>query len=306
MTEPFQPTPMPFLVLLDEAIRRVRTHWRAILPAIAIPVAVLTTLLQVFQIFGLRGLLNREPAAGLPLLWTPWFLLMAAALVVVSGLAYVAGQVAALDALMGRPIDMGAAWSFAVRPRVWLTLLLSGLAILASFLLCVLPVFFVAPLLSFALPVMVEEGVFGVAALSRSADLARFNPSRRVTASPIVKLLVLMLVTTLISYLAGLLVALPFQLPMFIDIFRHALSGDQDVQAAMSRWLWLQVPGAFLSTLVRMAVYLYTAFGIGMLFYDVRGRKEGGDLRSQIDAVFTELPLSSQPPPPPSPGEPWS
>ena len=70
----------------------------------------------------------------------------------------------------------------------------------------------------------------------------------------------------------------------------------------MSRWLWLQVPGNFLAALVRMAVYLYTAFGIGMLFFDVRGRKEGADLRSQIDAVFPgpppELPLSSPPPGP--------
>lgn len=309
MTEPFLPAPMPFLVLLDEAMRRVRTHLRAIFPAVAVPVAVLTTLLQVVQILNIRGVLSGERSPGMALFWTPWVLLMALVLIAVSAVAYMAGQVAALDALNGRPVDMERAWRFAARPPVWGTLFLSGLAIFASFLLCVLPVFYVAPLLSFAMPVMVEEGVFGVAALSRSADLARFNPSRRLTDSPIVKVLVLMLVTTLISYLAGLLVALPFQLPMFIDVFRHALSGDRDVQSAMSRWLWLQVPAVFLSSLVRMAVYLYTAFGIGMLFFDVRGRKEGTDLRSQIDAVFPgappppPLPLSSSSPP--VPGEPW-
>ncbi|PYQ57342.1 MAG: hypothetical protein DMF53_23010 [Acidobacteria bacterium] len=285
---------MPFLVLLDEAMRRVRTHLRAIFPAVAVPVAVLSTLVQVVQILNLRGVLNGERGGGsVPLFWTPWVVLGALILLVVSALAYLA---------------MGRAWNFASRPPVWGTLLLSGLATLASLVLCVVPVFYVAPLLSFTLPVMVEEGVFGVAALSRSAELARFNPNHRLTESPIVKILVLMLVTTLISYLAGLLVALPFQLPMFIDIFRHAMSGDQDVQSAMSRWLWLQVPAVFLSALVRMAVYLYTAFGIGMLFFDVRGRKEGSDLRSQIDSVF-----GSPPPPPPPlplssspPGEPWS
>jgi hypothetical protein len=304
MTEPFRPAPMPFLVLLDEAMRRVRANLRAILPAVALPVAILTALLQVVQILSLRGLLRGE-RVGLPLFWTPWVLLMALVLVFVSALAYVAGQVAALDALMGRPIDMGRAWRFAARPAVWGTLFLSGLATFASILLCVVPVLYVAPLLSFTLPAVVEEGVFGGAALSRSADLTRFNPSGRLTESPIVKILVLMLVTTLIGYLAGFVVALPFQAPMFIDIFRHALSGDQDVQAAMSRWLWLQVPGNFLAALVRMAVYLYTAFGLGMLFFDVRGRKEGSDLRSQIDAVFPgpapDLPLSSAPP-----REPWS
>lgn len=308
MTEPFRPAPMPFLVLLDEAMRRLRTHLRAIFPAVALPIALLTTLVQVVQILNLRGVLNGEGGVGsVSLSWTPWVLLGALLLFIVSALAYLAGQVAALDALNGRPIDMGRAWNFASRPPVWGTLLLSGLATLASLVLCVVPVLYVAPLLSFTLPVMVEEGVFGVAALSRSAELARFNPSRRLTESPIVKILVLMLVTSLIGWLAGLLVALPFQLPMFVDIFRHALSGDQDVQSAMSRWLWLQVPGGFLSILVRMAVYLYTAFGLGMLFLDVRGRKEGSDLRSQIDSVFggppPELPLSSPPPPP---GEPWS
>ncbi|HET9212917.1 MAG TPA: hypothetical protein VFR03_21100 [Thermoanaerobaculia bacterium] len=309
MTEPFRPTPMPFLVLLDEAMRRLRTHLRAIFPAVALPVAVLTTLLQVVQILSIRGLLNEEsPPTSMSLFWTPWVLVGALILGVVSAVAYMAGQVAALDALSGRPVDMGRAWYFASRPRVWWTLFLSGLAIFVSVLACVLPVLYVAPLLSFAMPAMVEEGVFGAAALSRSAELTRYNPSRQLTESPIVKILVLMLVTTLISYLAGLLVALPFQLPMFIDIFRHALSGDQDVQSAMARWLWLQVPAVFLSSLVRVAVYLYTAFGIGMLFFDVRGRKEGSDLRSQIDSVFggpppsaPELPLSSAPPP----GEPW-
>jgi len=308
MTEPFRPAPMPFLVLLDEAMRRVRAHLRAIFPAVALPIALLTTLLQVVQILSLRGVLNGEAApSAMPLFWTPWVLLGALILGVVSAVAYTAGQVAALDALSGRPIDMGRAWRFAAQPAVWGTLFLSALFLFLALLLCVVPVFYVAPLLSFAVPAMVEEGVFGMAALSRSADLTRYNPSRRLTESPIVKILVLMLVSTLISYLAGLLVALPFQLPMFVDIFRHALSGDQDVQSAMSRWLWLQVPAAFLSSLVRMAVYLYTAFGIGMLFFDVRGRKEGADLRSQIDAVFPgpppELPLSSPPPPQ---GEPWS
>jgi hypothetical protein len=330
MTEPFSPAPMPFLVLLDEAMRRVRTHLRAIFPAVAFPVAILTTLLQVAQTLSFRGILSRsDRASSLALLSMPLVLLVGLVLIFVSAVAYVAGQVAALDGLCGRPIDMRRAWRFGLRLRVWWTLILlvaaiglpllilvpafsarSFLAIFFSVLLALLLVIFVALLLSFVIPVMVEEGAFGLAALSRSADLVRFNPSRRPTESPLLKVFVLMLVTTLIGYLAGFLVALPFQLPMIIDMLRHALSGDQDVQAVMSRWLWLQVPAAFLGALVRMAVYLYTAFGIGMLFFDVRGRKEGSDLRSQIDSVFggpppPPLPLSSSPPPPPVSGEPW-
>ncbi len=299
MTEPFHPAPMPFLPLLDEAMRRMRVHLRAIFPSVAVPIAVLATLVQVGQTLILHGVFQqRGPMPTGALLWAPVGVLVALILVAISAVAYVAGQVAALDALAGQPVDMRRAWRFALRPPVWWTLFLSGMAIFASLLLCVVPVFYVAPLLSFAVPVMVDERVFGTAALSRSADLARFNPSRQLTDSPIFKVLVLMLVTTLISYLAGLLVALPFQLPMVVDIFRHAMSGQQDVQSVISRWLWLQVPAVFLSSLVRTAVYLYSAFGIGMLFFDVRGRREGTDLRSQIDDVFAaELPLSTPPPP---------
>ncbi len=308
-TAPVRPAPMPFLPMLDEAIRRLRPHLRAIFPSVALPVAILTTLLQVFQILTLRGILGKgEAISSWTLLWTPAALLIGLVLVSVSAVAYVAGQVAALDALMGRPIEMGRSWRFALRLPVWWTLLLSGLAIFVSLLFCLVPVLYVAPLLSFAVPAMVEEGVFGFAALSRSADLARFNPSLRLTDSPIVKILVLMVVTTLISYLASLLVTLPFQLPMFIDLFRNVMSGDRDVQAAMSRWLWLQLPAVFLSSLVRTAVYLYTAFGIGMLFFDVRGRREGSDLRAEIDTLFPGPPPPPPPSPqsPPSPAEPWS
>jgi hypothetical protein len=63
----------------------------------------------------------------------------------------------------------------------------------------------------------------------------------------------------------------------------------------MGRWIWLQVPAQFLSALARMAIYIYSAFGIALLFADIRGRKEGIDLRPEIDALF---------PMPPS-GEPW-
>ena len=47
MTEPLRPTTMPFLVLLDEAMKRTRDHLRAIFPSVAVPVAVLCRDLEV-------------------------------------------------------------------------------------------------------------------------------------------------------------------------------------------------------------------------------------------------------------------
>jgi hypothetical protein len=300
MTEPMSPRPgpMPVLLLLDEGLRLTRAHLRAIFPAVALPVAVAATLAGVVQAIDLQSLFKGGTPSPL-MFWTPQILLVAGLLGILSAVAYVAGQVAALDALAGRPVDMSRAWRFAVRPFVWGTLLLSFLAILIAFLFCVLPVFFVAPLLAFAVPVMVEEGRFGSGALSRSAELALFNPTRRLTEHPIVKVLLLMVVSTLISYLAGLLVALPFQLPMFIDLFRKALAGNQDITSVMARWIWLQIPAQFLSSLARTAIYIYTAFGMALLYADVRGRKEGIDLRPEIEALFPA-------PPPLAPTEePW-
>jgi len=291
LSSPFRPAPMPFVVLLDEPVRYVRGHFRAIFPAVAVPVAVLSTVAAVAQAVDIRSSVasGSTPAA----FWSPGVLLIALVLAFVALFAYVAGQMAALDVLAGRPVDMKRAWRFALRPRVWGTLLLVIFAMIGSFFACFLPLFYVAPLLAFTLPVMVEENAFGFPALVRSAALARYNPGGRWFESPIVKVLLLMLVGTLITYLAGLLVALPFQLPMFVDFWRDALSGKEDLQGTMARWIWLQVPAQFLSALVRTAIYLYTAFGMGLLFNDVRGRKEGVDLRSEIDLLFPALPAGA-------------
>ncbi len=301
MTDPLlerRPGLMPFFPLLDEAQRRTRAYLPAIFPSVAIPLAVLRALLSAVQAVNIRGQVA-HPTVDLQqsLIQSGEFFLFALVLAFFSGIAYTAGQAAALDALTGRPIDMKRAWRFALQPKVWWTLFLFGLAVGVSLLFCIVPVLYVAPLLSFVGPVMVEEKVFGVAALSRSIELARYNPGRRLSESPIVKLLLVMLAVTLILYLASLLVSLPFQLPMFIDLFRKALSGHEDIQTVVSRWVWLQVPAVFLGSLVATAVYLYSSVAIGMLFFDVRDRKEGTDLRSEIDAVFPASPAA--------PAEPW-
>ena len=141
---------------------------------------------------------------------------------------------------------------------------------------------------------MVDEGRFGIEAFRRSAALANYDPGQGFFERPILKVFLFLFIGVVISYLLGLLIALPFQIPMYIDIFRQAASG-QDTVPDMTRWIWLQVPAQFLNVLVSTAVYVYMAFGIALLFYDTRGRKEGVDLRSEIDEVFggppPELPL---------------
>jgi hypothetical protein len=300
MTEPpsSPPGPMPFRLLLDEALRRARRHFRAIYPAVAIPVAIVSSgvaALQAVWFSNLTARLGSEPAAFL----SPGYfavLLAQIALFVVAGTAL---QVGALDAAAGRPVDMGRAWDFSLRPRVLGTLALSGLLGIASVFACCLPAFVVVPLLSLVSAVMVEEGRFGAAALSRSAELCWHSPPGRWQEKPLLKVVLLLFVGVLLGYLVGILVSLPFQVPMYIDIFRHAAAGE-DTLRRMSSWIWLQVPAQFFNALASQAVAVYTSFGLALLFHDARGRKEGTDLRREIDSMFAPPP----PPPPPFSGEP--
>ena len=216
--------------------------------------------------------------------------------------AYNTLQVAAIDALAGRPVDMRRAWRFTVRGRVLGTLILWYVAILASMFCCCLPVLFVVPLLAFVPAVMVGRGAVRLSRRSRAAPSSPgTTPPASWRASPLVKVFLLLLVGGLLAYLAALLVSAP--LPA-ADVHRHIPQGRR--RGGLRRrgcraWVWLQVPAQFLSSLVSTAVYLYVCFGVAMLFYDIRGRKEGSDLRAEIESAF---PGAGEPPPPPFPREP--
>jgi hypothetical protein len=287
-----RPGPMPFRLLLDEAIRQARRHFRVLYPSVAIPLAVTTTLLAAAQALWVSRVTADLGSLRSP--WSPQVYLLVLVNVGLLVVAIMALQAGALDALSGRPVDMKRAWRFAARGRVLITLLLSYVASILSVFCCCIPALFVVPLLSFIPPVMVEEGRFGFDSFARSSELALYDSGRGFLERPLVKVFLLLFVGVLVSYLLGLLVALPFQIPMYVDMFRKAAAGEDMVQG-MPTWLWLQVPAQFLNALVSSAVYLYMSFGIALLYFDTRGRKEGSDLRSEIGEVF--------PPSAPPPGE---
>jgi hypothetical protein len=181
---------------------------------------------------------------------------------------------------------MKEAWLFAVRPPVAGTFLLCALLIAVSMLLCFFPVLYVAPLLSLVPVIMAEEKVFGVAALSRSAALTRYNPEGDFLRTPLVKALALMVVTLVVSYAVAFLVVLPLQLPMLISMFKNAAAGKDPAMTMDMSKLWIQVPSQILQILTTVAVHLYSSFGWALLFFDARSRKEGSDLAAEIRTVF--------------------
>lgn len=285
MSEPFAaaPGPMPFRMLLDEAVRLGRRNFRTLYPSVAVALALAGMLMTASQVaMTLSGQLLLA-ALFFPLLLIYMLLLAVASLAL---------QFGALDAAAGRPVRMGDRWRLAVRPRVLGTVALWWLANLASLLCCFFPALYVVPLLSLVPAAMLEEGRFGSDALSRSAELTRWNPQHRFLDTPLVKVLAFLFVGYLLSAVVGLLAALPFQLPIYLATFRAAASGEEPPLNAL---MWLQVPGALVSGLASTAVMVYVACGIALLFFDFRGRKEGSDLEARIGDVFGE------PPPPPAP-----
>lgn len=275
---------MPFGTILDEAMRLVRRSFRTIYPPVALPLTLVSGATAVFQALWFQRL-SAEGASEAPTfsLETVVMALIGGA---VLGIGMVVLQKAAVDIVAGRPVDMKAAWRFAFRPAVLGTLALLTLATVGSAVACFLPVLYVAPLLSLAVPAMAAEGVSGPKALSRSAGLTRYNPQNRFFETPLVKALGIMAVVLMMSYAVAFVVVLPFQIPMYVDMFRKAAVGQEPNVGVISKWAWLQVPAQILQMLATVAVYAYSAFAYALLFFDARNRKEGSDLAAQIDSVF--------------------
>jgi hypothetical protein len=291
---------MPFTVLLDEAMRRTRRHFRTIFPAAAIPLALLAAVTGALQFLWTHGMASPAGWAAPPLR-RPSILIELAALSLM-GIGLVTLQKAAVDATAGRPVDMKEAWRFALRGPVLFTHVLRILVILAALLACLVPCLYVSPLLSFVSPVMAEENVFGTAALSRSAALARYNPQKELLESPIVKTLALMFIAVVITYAVRFLVLLPFEIPGAIAVFRDIAGGKAPHLArirALPKGIWLQVLYRVLSSFIFAAVNLYASFGYVLLFFDTRNRKDGSDLVTEIQTVFG----SGRPSGAPLPGE---
>jgi hypothetical protein len=322
-----RPGPMPFTVLMDQAMREARRHWRAILPSVALPVAVLAAAVPLIQARYMEAIGGAEADPFQAILPGCGFMLAMFGLLTLMGLAFTTMQVATMDAVTGREVDMKRSWRFTATPRVLGTLLLVGLAVVVLLIAGLVPVAVIAGLgaavnpalavlvgivgglfllvavflsssfLSFVTPVMAEEGAFGASALRRSMSLVLYSPSGRLfSARPMWKVLGFLVVGLVISWMVSLLVSLPFALPVWIDAFRKAAAGQEPDPSA---YLWLQVIGQLVGAAASSAVYLYVSFGVSLLFFDSRGRKEGADLADAIDAMAVP-PV----PPPVSPGFP--
>jgi hypothetical protein len=265
---------MPVRVLLDEAMRRLRANLRRLFPPFAAVFMVSGGLTVVFQIGWMEGLMQGDWATGCGSLAAMYAVLAA------MGFAYAAMQVAALDAVAGRPLSIGRAWRFVFRPRVLLTLIGTGVLVFGAYMCCLIPALYVWPLLSLTLPVMVEEGRFGADAIGRGARLVGPNPFEDFPRNPLIRLLVFMVVTVAISFAGALVVQVPFEIARQLLVLRQAAAEEALSAMTSPGAVALQATGAVLGSLVTTVVGLYAMFGIALLYHDTRNRREGADLEA--------------------------
>jgi hypothetical protein len=149
-----------------------------------------------------------------------------------------------------------------------------------GFVFCVLPGIYVGLIWAFTVPVMVAESRFGTAAMTRSAELA-LQPAAQVRLNPRLHVFVTVMVGTMLGYMINLLVQTPFILYQQWVVFRD-MAGVQkaDPTEMMARLTWVQVPAQMLGMLTNTAVHLYVCFGLALLFFDLKSRKEGLDLET--------------------------
>jgi hypothetical protein len=300
--------PIPFRVLIDQAMALTRRHFKAIYPlaaALFTAGAALTVgaQMRMFSHIGPAGAMAKEFQFQSVI---SFLVFMFVVYLATYGLGTVAVGVLAVDATAGRAVRVGSRLLAVFHPRFWGTLLLAGALTVLAMLFCFFPAIYVGLLFFLVIPVMVEEEKFGPAALGRSKDLIRFNPQRHFVNAPMVKAGVIALVIWLLSLTAGAVVQVPFAVVKQVLIIRRVLAHGAGAGASFSPFIpWLDLPAALFGALIAAAIQLYGSFAIALFFFDVRSRKEGADL----EGVLAEIEAAGSPParvqaPPAAPASP--
>lgn len=277
--------PLPLRILIDQAMVELRRHFRRTYAAVAVPLAVAAALVPITQALFMGPLMSNpgEPRLELIIPGAIAFGLAILAVLVLTLGGFGALYVAAVDGVAGRPIEMGRAWRTMLSPAFGGTFLLAGLATVAGLVLCCVPGIYIGLLLALTVPVMVEERVHGTRAFGRSAELMRHNPSGQFGEHPMLKAFLISFVSALLGYAVSFAFQMPFAVLQQVLMMRSMHEGAKpDPGAMMQQMLWLQVPGQVMGMLVQVVVYMYTFLAFALLFFDLRRRREGGDIEAAL------------------------
>jgi len=266
--------------VIDEAVVRARHGFSMVFLPVAVPLALFQVAFILAQTH-LGRVLQESPELGL--LMIPAFVVFAAVYALASSVL----MIITTDLVGDRDVSPGRAWLRLLRPRRFLTWIASLVLMGIGLLFCILPGVYLGLVLTFVIPVMIAEDSTGFAALRRSVELSGFNPGRRFGEDPRVRVFVLGFVGWLLAYVLGMLVQLPMMAVMMASALRDVAQGSPapTQHDFMAGFLWVQIPTGILSTIVNVAVNLFIAFGVCLVFFDVRRRQSGDDLEAEIEAL---------------------
>ena len=240
--------------LIDAAITLYRAEWKVLMGIVAfvlVPLTFIEAYVTRFFVDPLASPLLSPDTLNTALLVTGVIVLVQFAFVQPFLVAAVAR--AATNVYLGEPVGIGSTYRFALSrvPAILWISILTLLALLAGFLLLVLPAFLVFVRLSFAAIVLVVEGHRGTKAVGRSWRLAKGHFWRLFGA---------LILAMLIAGIVSAIVAIPGEL----------------IATALGPQGW---PVLALGN--SLAVVLVTPFStliIVLLYFDLRIRKEGFDI----------------------------
>lgn len=224
------------------------------------------------------------PEAAGPAFWIgtalTWLGAMVSGVVMTALYVAVAHQVGAR--LAGRAVGPRESWAFALRPAVLATGAMVFVLAMVGWLMCFVPGLFIAALLGLTLPVMVEEGRVGGAALDRAMELARHGRRGRWFTSTGALVMCLGFAWTWITYAVGSLVTLPIGVLAAAAGVKAAMSGAvaTDVMSIIPGWLAVVVNLGSAVLVVPADLYLITA--LALVYRRAVDLLEGRDLEAAI------------------------
>ncbi len=278
--------PLSIAEIIDAAFRLYRRHFGrlvAIAAVVYVPLAIIEALLAAV----LLSTATRMPqGAGQPptgLLAGMGIGMLVIGLLAMIGymLAYAAMTVAISREYLGQDITPGEAYQQVIPSlgTLIVTAILVAVVVGIGMMLCIIPGVYLAVALTFAIPVVVLEGLGATAALSRSMELVR-GYWLRVFGT---------------MFLLGLIVGL-IQMAILWPVNMIVVAGISHSSPAAG-----QAISQLVNTLASMVLFPLSMTGLIVLYYDLRVRKEGFDLQLMTQQIGAKLGVAP-PPQPPSTG----
>ncbi|MEM1176725.1 MAG: hypothetical protein AAGM22_00145 [Acidobacteriota bacterium] len=272
--------PVPFRLLIDRVVPVARPHFAGAFLATAAPVAAASVTFAFLQHRTMTGFIEADPSFAM----FGGYVLSIFVLLTVFIASYSALVIAAMETFDGGDIRIGRAWAWLFTPRLLWTVFLWTAVSFISLILCVLPAVLMIPLLAFTLNVMVAEQSYGMDALKRSASLVWSTPTGRPIDSAFLRVCAVFLVGYGIQSGIGLITQGPFMALQQYYVLRDAAGGVGDPALALGP-LWVQVTAQFFSAITTAVGWLYWAFAFSMLYFELRRRRDGDDLRRALDEL---------------------